>query len=208
MYIYVMVMQQRDWCYPGESCLEIRLQITAVLKNVCDIKTPTLSCKYLHSCGKMTVVVLKTCSQTLIPHPSWDEAQYFSLPVWAWPSYLTYRVWQPQMRLLRCGFHLRSLSGKASYQVMSCPTETPMCQGRRSPSPTLWKVIHSMTTSGLGRIFQAQVSYIAQDDNLTSGEALDQTTGLSCFLVSDPQELRWCLLSAAKFWGNVLCTNG
>lgn len=102
MYIYVMVMQQRDWCYPGESCLEIRLQITAVLKNVCDIKTPTLSCKYLYSCGKMTVVVLKTCSQTLIPHPSWDEAQYFSLPVWAWPSYLTYRVWQPQMRLLRC----------------------------------------------------------------------------------------------------------
>lgn len=66
-----------------------------------------LSCKYLHSCGKMTVVVLKTCSQTLTPHPSRDEAQYFSLPLWAWPTYLTYGVWQPQIRLLRCAFHLR-----------------------------------------------------------------------------------------------------
>ena len=91
-----------------------------------------------------------------------------------------------------------------SHELPDTDTHVPRKEVSIPHTPSACKVIHPMTTSGLGRIFQPQLSYIAQDDNLTSGETLDQTTGPTCFSISDPQELRWCLLSAAKFWGNVM----
>lgn len=145
------------------------------------------------------------------PHPSRDEAQYFSLPVWAWPSYLTYGVWQLQMRLLRCGFHLRHAHfldhflGKPATKSWAVQRHPYAEEGGLYPQHPITVHGHSSNDHEWAwRIFQ--LSYIAQDDHLTSGKTLDQTTDLAS--ISDPQELRWCLLSAAKFWGNVLCTDG
>lgn len=64
------------------------------------------SYKYLHSCGKMTVVVLKTCSAWDTP-PFTDEAQYFSLPGVGLTQLLNIWSMAAPNEVIRCGFHLR-----------------------------------------------------------------------------------------------------